>query len=108
MGLCGRFDRGRLESAGAAPFEDRLHARGDSLHVLDRFALFLSAQEEESLAHQIKCFEGTPQASQIKLVADKVGSEKGCEGEKSTREGEHRKPGGSAGELVVDEAHSRP
>ncbi len=29
-------------------------------------------QEEESLAHQIKCFEGTPQASQIKLVAEKV------------------------------------
>lgn len=29
-------------------------------------------QEEESLAHQIKCFEGTPQASQVKLVAEKV------------------------------------
>ncbi len=31
-------------------------------------------QEEESLAHQIKCFENTPQASQINMVANKVGA----------------------------------
>ena len=30
------------------------------------------SQEEESLAHQVKCFENTPQASQVKLVAAKV------------------------------------
>lgn len=59
-------------------------------------------QEEESLAHQIKCFEGTPQASQIKLVADKVRGGRDCEGERSTRAGEHRTPGGSAGKLVGD------
>ena len=31
-------------------------------------------QEEESLAHEVKCFENTPQASQVKLVAQKASS----------------------------------
>ena len=33
---------------------------------------FLPPQEEESLAHMLKCFENTPQASQVKLVAQKA------------------------------------
>ena len=35
-------------------------------------------QEEESLAHEIKCFENTPQASQVKLVAQKASPLRFC------------------------------
>ncbi|KAL4443584.1 hypothetical protein ABPG75_011321 [Micractinium tetrahymenae] len=46
------------------------------LHYPDRLIVHRKGtpgwQEEESLAHQVKCFETTPQASQIKVVAQKV------------------------------------
>ncbi|KAL4447306.1 hypothetical protein ABPG77_007339, partial [Micractinium sp. CCAP 211/92] len=46
------------------------------LHYPDRLIVHRKGtpgwQEEESLAHQIKCFENTPQASQINMVANKV------------------------------------
>jgi vacuolar protein sorting-associated protein 13A/C len=54
-------------------FELRFSREG---HYPDRLVVHRKGtpgwQEEESLAHQVKCFEGTPQASQIKLVAEKV------------------------------------